>query len=94
MKKSVVFSLILLALPVLLQAQLKVCSLRVEHCVDPSVVDVAQPRFSWVNEPKNERVKGQRQTAYRIVVASSEEGLRKGYYDLWDSGRVPSDVSV
>ena len=58
------------------------------------MVDVAQPRLSWVNEPKNERVKGQRQTAYRIVVASSEEGLRKGHYDLWDSGRVPSDISV
>ena len=77
-----------------LHAQLRVCSLRVEHCVNPSVVDVPQPRLSWVNEPKNERVRGQRQTAYRIVVASSAERLRKGNYDLWDSGRVPSDVSV
>ena len=94
MKKSAIISFFLLSLPILLQAQLKVCSLRVEHCVNPSVVDVPNPRFSWVNEPKNERVKGQRQTAYRIVVASSEEGLRKGKYDLWDSGRVLSDNSV
>ena len=94
MKKLAFLSFLLFVLPILVQAQLRVCSLRVEHCVNPSVVDVAQPRLSWVNEPKNERVKGQRQTAYRIVVASSEEGLRKGHYDLWDSGRVPSDISV
>lgn len=94
MKKLAFLSFQLFVLPILVQAQLRVCSLRVEHCVNPSVVDVAQPRLSWVNEPKNERVKGQRQTAYRIVVASSEEGLRKGHYDLWDSGRVPSDISV
>lgn len=73
---------------------MQVCSLRVEHMVNPTTVDVAQPRLSWVNEPKNERVIGERQTAYRIVVASSAERLKKGDYDLWDSGRVPSDVSV
>ena len=86
--------LLLLFLPVGMQAQLCVGSLRVEHCVNPSVVDVPRPRLSWVNEPKNERVQGQRQTAYRIVVASSEDKLRKGDYDLWDSGQVSSDVSV
>ena len=94
MKLTKIVSLLLLFLPVGMQAQLCVGSLRVEHCVNPDVVDVPQPRLSWVNEPKNERVKGQRQTAYRIVVASSEEKLRKGDYDLWDSGRVPSDQSV
>ena len=73
---------------------LRVCSLRVEHNPKPCVVDVAHPRLSWVNEPKNERVRGERQTAYRIVVASSEQKLRHGDYDLWDSGRVPSDASV
>ena len=86
--------LLLIVLPVEVRAQLCVGSLRVEHCVNPCVVDVPQPRLSWVNEPKNERVKGQLQTAYQIVVASSEEKLRRGDYDLWDSGRVPSDRSV
>lgn len=87
-------SLVLLALPLMGQAQLRVTDLRVEHMTDPAVVDVTQPRLSWVNEPKDERVKGERQTAYRIVVASTEEGLQRGRYDLWDSGRVPSDQSV
>ena len=98
MKKSVFVPLLLLLLSFgytpHLHAQLRVSSLRVEHCVNPSVVDVPQPRLSWVNNPKDERVRGQRQTAYQIVVASSEAKLRKGDYDLWDSGRVPSDVSV
>lgn len=70
------------------------CSLRVEHMADPSVVDVRQPRLSWTNEPLDERQTDQCQTAYRIVVASSEERLKRGNYDLWDSGRVPSDASV
>ena len=52
MKKFAVLSCLLLTLPVMVQAQLKVCSLRVEHCVNPNVVDVRKPRFSWVNEPK------------------------------------------
>ena len=95
-KKTVILWLLLFVTcpAILVRAQLRVCSLRVEHMENPCVVDVPQPRLSWVNEPKDERVKGQRQTAYRIVVASSEERLRKGNYDLWDSGRVPSDVSV
>ncbi|MBQ9293646.1 MAG: family 78 glycoside hydrolase catalytic domain [Bacteroidaceae bacterium] len=94
MKNRIILCCLLMVLSSTVRGQLKVSSLRVEHCVNPSVVDVQRPRLSWVNEPKNERVKGQRQTAYRIVVASSEERLRRGDYDLWDSGRVPSDVSV
>lgn len=88
------FLLLLTALPLLASAQLRVTSLRVEHMENPAVVDVPQPRLSWINEPKDEHIKGERQTAYRIVVASTEEGLRRGKYDLWDSGRVPSEQSV
>jgi len=42
----------------------------------------------------NNSVRGEKQTAYRIVVASSEENLKAGTYDLWDSGRVRSEVST
>ena len=81
-------------LPLLGHAQLRVTGLTVEHMVNPAVVDTRQPRLSWINEPRDEEAAGERQTAYRIVVASTEEGLRRGHYDLWDSGRVPSDCSV
>jgi len=35
-----------------------------------------------------------RQTAYQILVASSEELLKDGKADLWDSGKVESDQSI
>ena len=89
-----IFFLLTAILPLLANAQLRVTGLTVEHMVNPAVVDARQPRLSWINEPRDERVKGERQTAYRIVVASTEERLRRGRYDLWDSGRVPSDCSV
>ena len=82
-------SFLLLCLPVGMQAQLRVGSLRVEHLENPAVVDEPKPRLSWVNEPKDEKVKEQCQTAYQVVVASSAEKLRRGDYDLWDSAFRP-----
>src|SRR5262249_49915386 len=38
--------------------------------------------------------RGQRQTAYRILVASSLERLNADMGDKWDSGKVRSDNSV
>ena len=35
-----------------------------------------------------------RQTAYQVLVASSEDKLRKGFADVWDSGRRTSSDSV
>lgn len=75
-------------------AQITVTSLKVEHMKDPTTVDTKQPRLSWINEVKDASVRGEVQTAYRIVVASTIENLEKGNYDLWDSGRVPSDRST
>ena len=73
--------------------QLRVSDLRVEHMENPTVVDLqTTPRFSWINLAKpNER--GQRQTAYQIVVASSAQNLKKKKYDVWDSGKQMSEES-
>lgn len=71
-----------------------VSGLTVEHMKNPSVVDVPQPRLSWINEVTDDNVRGERQTAYRIVVASTMQQLLQGDYDLWDSGRVRSENSV
>lgn len=49
-----------------------------------------EPVFSW---KMLDTAKGQRQTAYRIVVADSKEALADGAY-LWDSGMVTSGKSV
>ncbi len=76
------------------QAQLTVSDLRVEHMHAPSVVDVHTPRFSWINLPRKHSLKGQRQTAYQLAVASSREKLKQGDFDVWDSGKVESGESV
>lgn len=71
-------------------ADFAVVRLRCENAVDPLGVDVRQPRLSWqVRSPE----RGQRQTAYRVLVASSLQLLSNGQGDLWDSGQVPSDAT-
>lgn len=81
-------------LPLAGAAQMKVTSLTVEHMKNPSTVDETAPRLSWVNEARDAKVRGERQTAYRIVVASSKEKLLAGDFDLWDSGKVLSEQST
>jgi alpha-L-rhamnosidase len=68
--------------------------LRLEYRERPLGIDVAAPRFSWLVTSANTKARGLRQTAYRILVASSENALRAGSGDLWDSGRVASAESA
>lgn len=67
-------------------------ALTCEKMAAPNCIDVMQPRLSWINAPADDYVKGACQSAYRIRVASSLEGLKKP--DLWDSRKVKSDRSV
>jgi len=62
--------------------------LRCEYLARPMGVDTPQPRLSWTLWS---RERGQRQTAYRILVASTPELLARDEADLWDSGKVDSD---
>ena len=73
-------------------AALKVSGLRVENMSCPKAVESFSPRFSWVNESLAEE-RGQRQTAYRIVVAEDMEALGQGHY-VWDSGKRKSAEST
>jgi alpha-L-rhamnosidase len=65
--------------------------LTVEHRTDPLGVDAARPRFGWRTAS---RVRGRRQTAYRILVSSTPDRLAEGRADVWDSGRTDSADSV
>ena len=73
------------------QAEVRVTDLRCEYRRNPLGIDAARPRLSWALE-SNER--GQRQTAYRVLVASSKESLRRDRGNLWDTGKVKSSNSV
>lgn len=59
-------------------------NLRTEYKIDP-VVDTENPRLSW---ELTSEVRGQVQTAYQILVATSPELLSVDKADLWDSEKV------
>lgn len=63
-----------------------------EYASNPLGVDTPRPRLGWSFESATKR--GERQTAYQVLVASSEENLKSGRADLWDSGKVVSDDNI
>ncbi|HXS68588.1 MAG TPA: family 78 glycoside hydrolase catalytic domain [Candidatus Polarisedimenticolia bacterium] len=65
--------------------------LRCDYAVNPLGVDSPNPRLFW-NFAGDER--GQKQTAYEILAASTENNLSRDDGDLWDSGKVDSDESI
>lgn len=66
-------------------------NLRCEYQSDPLGLDMKAPRLSWWLD--DSRI-GAKQTAYQVLVASTEALLKKDEGDLWDSGKVDSDVSI
>jgi hypothetical protein len=70
---------------------LRPVDLRCERAVDPLGVDVDKPQLSWRVESA---ARGQRQTAYQILVAASADALKHNRGDLWDSGKVASDATL
>jgi hypothetical protein len=75
-------------------ADLRVERLRCEYRENPLGIGETKPRLSWQFRAGRRDARGQRQRAYRILVASSEAILGADRGDLWDSGRVDSDRSV
>lgn len=72
-------------------AGLRVGQLRCEYLENPLGIDVTQPRLNWILD-SGER--GQKQTAYQILVASSADELKNDKGDLWDSGKISSDQTT
>lgn len=66
------------------EAGLSPVDLRCESVASPQGVDEVQPRLSWRAEGSR---RGARQSAWRVLVASSQELLAGDHGDLWDSGR-------
>jgi len=70
--------------------------LRCEYRDNPLGIDAEKPRLSWVIEERGPRseVRGQKQSAYQVLVASTPELLAKDQGDLWDSKKVVSEQSI
>ena len=81
----------LLLLALLASSGVTPANLRCEYRVDPRGVEAVQPRLSWVLESS---ARGQSQSAYQILVASSRRGLDADQADLWDSGKAASHESM
>ncbi|WUV83908.1 family 78 glycoside hydrolase catalytic domain [Streptomyces sp. NBC_01476] len=65
--------------------------LTVDGTASPLGTDDTRPSLGWqMHSP----VRGDRQTAYRILVASSPQRLNTRDADIWDSGRVRASDSV
>jgi len=65
--------------------------LRCEYSINPISVENSNPELSWILKSE---MRNQKQSSYRILVASSEEYLDKNIGDLWDSHEIASDESV
>lgn len=65
--------------------------LRVDNRLQPLGVDDPNPALSW---RLRSDARGDRQTAYRVLVASGPDRLTVGRADLWDSGTVVGDASI
>jgi alpha-L-rhamnosidase len=68
--------------------------LRCEYLANPLGIDVRAPRLSWVLEANNPNDRGQKQTAYEVLVASNAERLAHDRADLWQSGKVVSEATL
>ncbi|NWJ50147.1 MAG: family 78 glycoside hydrolase catalytic domain [Bacteroidetes bacterium] len=65
--------------------------LRCERMINPLGIDVVSPRLSWISKSDQ---RGQIQTAYQIIVASSLKNLQANKGDIWDSKKVVSDENL
>jgi alpha-L-rhamnosidase len=73
------------------EAALAPTRLKCEFAENPLGIDVPQPRLSW---QVSSAERGERQTAYQILVATSTNLLARDAGDLWDSGKVVSDETL
>jgi alpha-L-rhamnosidase len=74
-------------------SEISLTDLKCEYRTNPLGIDNTSPRLSWKLLDGNQ-TRGQKQTAYQILVASSLELLNDNTGDVWDSGKVETNQSV
>jgi alpha-L-rhamnosidase len=65
--------------------------LRCEYLENPLGIDSEQPRLSWVLHCSN---RNQSQTAFHLLIASTQAKLNSDQGDLWDTGILHSDQTI
>ena len=75
-------------------ASLRPGTLRSEARENPLAIEAAEPRLGWIVEAADPSLTGLRQSAYRILVASTPARLAGNRGDLWDTGKVESGQTM
>lgn len=70
---------------------ISVSGLTTEYCENPMGVENTSPRFGWVLRSDT---RGQKQTAYQILVTDNQSNLKSNHGNIWDSGKVSSEQCV
>jgi alpha-L-rhamnosidase len=89
--KSLVLPAILASSLLTLAAMASPVQLRTEHRTNPLGMDAATPYFAWQSDATTPNWM---QSAYQILVATSEKNLTTGKADIWDSGRIATSDSI
>ncbi|HUX57009.1 MAG TPA: family 78 glycoside hydrolase catalytic domain [Bacteroidales bacterium] len=93
MKISATFTLLLLLSCEVVIAGISPTRLTCEYLINPQVIDIANPRLSWINIDKKSG-RNQYQTAWQVRVSGLKEDLLNGKAELWNSEKVSSEESV
>ena len=73
------------------ESPMTVTDLTCEYRTDPAGIDAVSPRLSWrMSSP----ARGERQTAFQVMVATSREALGADRADAWESRKILSEESV
>ncbi|WP_197056971.1 alpha-L-rhamnosidase [Cellulophaga sp. Hel_I_12] len=67
---------------------IKINDITVEYLTNPLGIDDPHPSINWTMTSEG---KSKKQSAYRIIVAASQNHLNKEANLLWDSGKIVSD---
>jgi alpha-L-rhamnosidase len=86
-----VFGAVVAFAPNLKAETLTPVDLRCEYAVNPLGVNIPHPRLFWKLKSDT---RGDKQTAYEILAASSAELLAQDKGDLWNSRKVKSDATI
>ncbi|WP_396635706.1 family 78 glycoside hydrolase catalytic domain [Maribacter sp. R77961] len=74
-------------------SKVAVTDLKCEYRTNPLGIDNTAPRLSWKLTGEHP-ARGQKQTAYKIIVASSLKNIESNMGDVWDSGKIATNQSV
>jgi alpha-L-rhamnosidase len=73
---------------------LRVDDLRCEYLINPMGIDARAPRLSWELFAVRPEARSLKQSAYQVMVATTEASLGEAKETLWDSGKIVSDQSL